>query len=138
MGRRRESGHRYKIFVGSTTANNRVTTDALGPGQRFAIETMEVCDRVLAWENGVTIRWVPAQSKVAGNEQADSYAKMAARRTAPCNGDDVPEALLTEASLSHMSRSATEARSRASAEWIASHVRSERRYRPPPGRGLRR
>ena len=37
-----------------------------------------------------------------------------------------------------MSRSATEARSRASAEWIASHVRPERRYRPPPGRGLRR
>ena len=43
-----------------------------------------------------------------------------------------------EASPSHMTRSATEARSRASAEWIASHVRSTRRYRPLPGRILRR
>ena len=110
----------------------------LGPGQRFAIANLEVCDRVLARENEVTIRWVPAHSRVAGNKQADSYTKIAARRTAPYNDDDVPEALMTEASLSHMSRSATEARSRALAEWIASHVRSERRYRPPPGRGLRR
>ena len=70
---------------------------------------MEVCDRALARGNEVTIRWVPAHSMVAGNGQADSYAKMAARRTAPCNVDDVPEALLTKASVSHMSRSATEA-----------------------------
>ena len=37
-----------------------------------------------------------------------------------------------------MSRTAAKARSRASAEWIADHVRPERRYSPPPGRGLRR
>ena len=49
----------------------------------------------------------------------------------------MPDGLLTEASLSHMSRSATEARLRASAEWIASHARPQRRYRPLPGRGLR-
>ena len=91
-------------------------TDALGPGQLFAIATMEVCDRALARDNEVTIHWVPAHCKVEGNEQADSYAKMTARRTALCNDDDVPEAPLTEASLSHMSRSATEARSRATAE----------------------
>ena len=32
-----------------------------------------------------------------------------------------------------MTRTATEARSRATAEWITDHVRTERRYRPPPG-----
>jgi hypothetical protein len=32
-----------------------------------------------------------------------------------------------------MTRTATEARSRATAEWITDHVRAERRYRPPPG-----
>ena len=37
-----------------------------------------------------------------------------------------------------MTRTATEARSQASAEWIKDNVRAERRYRPPPGRGLRR
>ena len=82
---------------------------------------------------------VPAHSKVAGNEQADSYAKAIASRSALHNDNhDVPDGLPTEASLSHMSRSATEARSCATAEWIDSHVHSTRRYRPPPGRGLRR
>ena len=99
---------------------------------------MEECGRVLARDNEVTIRWVPAHSKVAGNEKADEFAKVSARRTAPCSDGEVPDELLKEASLSHMARSATEARSHASAEWIASHVRPERRYRPPPERGLRR
>ena len=139
MDRRQESGHRHPVFVDSTAAIERVRTDVLGPVQRFAFATMEVCDRARACDNEVTIRWVPTHSGVAGNEQADSYAKGAARRSAPYNDDyDVPDELLTEASLSHMSRSATKARSRTSAEWIASHVRSGRRYRPPPGRGLRR
>ena len=73
-----------------------------------------------------------------GNEQADSYAKAAARQTASFSDEEVPDELLREASLSHMARSATEARSRASAEWIASNVRSTRRYRLPLWRGLRR
>ena len=34
-----------------------------------------------------------------------------------------------------MTRTATEARSRATAEWITDHVRAERRYRPPPRGG---
>ena len=50
--------------------------------------------------------------------------------------DDVPDGLLTEASLSHMSCSATEARPQASAEWIASHVRPQRQYRPLRGEAL--
>ena len=37
-----------------------------------------------------------------------------------------------------MTRTATEARSRATAEWITDHVRAERRYRPPPRGGPRR
>ena len=136
LGRRQESEHRSTVFVDSTAAIDRVRNDALSPGQRFAVAAMEVCNQVPARSNEVTIRWVPAYSRVAGNEQADTHAKAAARRTAPHNDDDdVPDELLAEASLSHMSRSTTEARSHATAEWIASHVRPERRYRPPPGRG---
>ena len=37
-----------------------------------------------------------------------------------------------------MTRTATEARSRATAGWISEHVGAQHRYRPPPGRGLRR
>ena len=69
-------------------------------------------------------------------EAADQFAKEAA------NGEesveDIPEGYAAETSLSHMKRVATEARSRETAKWIAAHVSPERRYRPPPGRGLRR
>ena len=43
-----------------------------------------------------------------------------------------------EASLSHLSRVATENRSKATAQWVSAHVRPERRYSPPAGSGLRR
>ena len=95
---------------------------------------MEVRRRILARDNEVTIRWVPAHSKVAGNEKADEFSKAAARQAAPCSDDEAPDELRQEASLSHRSRSATEARSHASAEWIACNVRSERRHSPYPRR----
>ena len=139
LDRRQESGRRYTVFVDSTSAIVRVRTEAIGLGQRFAITAMEACDRVLTRDNELTIRWVPAHHGVQGNEVADENARTAASRSAPCsNGDDgVPDELRWEASLSHMTRTATEARSRATAEWIASRV-GTRRYRPLPGRGLRR
>ena len=97
---------------------------------------MEVCDRVLIREGEVTIRWVPSHSGIPGNEKADQFVKAATGRTASCSDGDIPEELRRKATLSQMTRSATEARSRASVERIASHL-GARRYRPPPGRGLR-
>ena len=99
---------------------------------------MKVCGRLLARDNEVTIRWAPAHGRVAGNVRADEFAKVAASRSVTCFSEAAPDELLSEASLSHMSRSATEARSRASTEWSAGNVRPERRYRPLPGRDLRR
>ena len=98
----------YTIFVGSTAAIDKIRTDAIGPGQRFTVATKELCSRILRRHNEVTVRWVPAHHRVTGNERADEYAKAAA-----------------------------EARSRATAQWTSSHVGPERRYRPPPGRGIR-
>ena len=69
---------------------------------------------------------------------ADRYAKAAADRSAPRRNDATPRELIDEATLSYMARTATEARSRATVEWIKDNARAERRYRPPPGRGLRR
>ena len=40
--------------------------------------------------------------------------------------------------MAHMTRVATETRSRATTDWITEHVRPGRRYRPPPGKGVRR
>ena len=68
---------------------------------------------------------------------ADTYAKAAASRSSPCHDDATPRELLDGTTLSYMNRTATEAGSRASAEWIRDNVRAERRYRPPSGRGPR-
>ena len=69
---------------------------------------------------------------------ADRYAKAAADHSAPYRDEATPKELIYEATLSYMTRTATEARSRATAEWIKDNVRAERWYRPPPGRGMRR
>ena len=60
-----------------------------GPGQRFAIAAMEVCHRVLARDNNVTIRWVPSHNGIQGNETADEFARAAAEGSAP-NRQDAP------------------------------------------------
>ena len=43
LDERQESGHRYTVFVDSTSAINWVRDDALGPGQCFAVAAIEVC-----------------------------------------------------------------------------------------------
>ena len=53
-----------------------------GPGQRFAIAAMEVCDRVFARDSNVTIRWVPSHYRIQGNETADEFARVAAEGSA--------------------------------------------------------
>ena len=47
---------------------------------------------------------------------ADRYAKAAADHSAPCRDDDTPKELIDEATLSYMTRTATETRSRATVE----------------------
>ena len=67
---------------------------------------------------------------------ADQYAKDAATGRAP--RERFPEGYVEETSLAHMTRVATENRSKAMTDWITEHVRPGRRYRPPPGKGVRR
>lgn len=136
IDQRQESERRYTLFVDSTAAIKRARMDSLGPGRRFAIAAMVVCDRVLARTNQVVTQWVPAHNKVEGNEKADAFAKAAAGRTAPCCDTDTPDELIDESSLSYRVCAATEARSQATTDWIARNVRAARRYRPPPGGSL--
>ena len=89
LGRRQESGRRYTVFVDSTSTIDRVRTDAIGLGQRFAITAMEAYGRILTRDNELTIRWIPAHHGAQGNKVADENARTAASRSAPCsNGDD--------------------------------------------------
>ena len=112
-------------------AINRVRSGAVGSGQHLARAAIEVCSRILNRDNEVTALWVPAHVGIAGNE-ADRLAKGAAEGQTHEAADEYK----WEASLSHPSRVATENRSRATTQWAASHVRPERRYRPPGGTGL--
>lgn len=64
LDRRQGSGHRYTVFIDSMPAIDRVRTDAIGPGQCFAMAAMEACGRVLTRDNELTIRWVPAHHGV--------------------------------------------------------------------------
>ena len=66
---------------------------------------------------------------------AVQQANVAAKGT---QRDNVPDHHRRETSLSHMSRAATEARTRATKEWISLHVKAERGYRPPGGKDLQR
>ena len=79
---------------------------------------------------------MPAHAGAEGNEVTDQYAKDAATDRAP--RERFPEGCAEVTSLAHMARVATEARSRARTDSITAHVRPGRRYRPPPGNGVRR
>ena len=72
------------------------------------------------------VRWAPAHLGVEGNERADALAKGAAEGE---EGRAEP-GYLGEASLLHLTRKTTEARSSATREWIRGHVKRERRPRP--------
>ena len=132
----RESGREYTVFVDSTSAITRVRDDARAPGQRFGIAAIEVETRLAAAGNRVTVRWVPAHAGAEGNEVVDRYAKDAATGRVP--KEELPEGYAGETSLAHMTRVTTEARSKTTTDWITAHVRPGRRYRPPPGKGVRR
>ena len=84
--------------------------------------------------NTLTIRWTPAHKRVEGNEQAVEAAKAAAEG----RRERAEPAYLLEVSLSHLTRKTTEARSKATAEWIRSHISKRRQYRPPRGGKLRK
>ena len=89
IDQRQEQGRRYTIFVTSTSAISRVRDDSLGPGQRFAVAAIEICTRITARDNSVTVRRVPAHSGAESNEVADDYAKSVATGEEP--GEAIPE-----------------------------------------------
>ena len=93
--------------------------NALGPGQRF-VAAAEVCSRILARDNDVTIQWVPAHSEATSNEVGE-YARSAATGDATVI-ERIPEGYIKETSLPHMTRVATEAGFCEAAEWISGHA----------------
>ena len=84
---------------------------------------METARAITERDNTITIRWTPSHTGVEGNELADSMAKRAAEE----REERAPIPYLREASLSHLTRTTTEARSTATAEWIRMLKRATRK-----------
>ena len=126
---RGESGKRYTIFSDSRAAVSRIQHDRCGPTQALAKAVIARTDELAEWGNTLTFRWTPSHEGVAGNEQADEAARLAAEG----EGDRAVPEYIREASLSHLKRKTTEARSQATAQWIREQVGRRRRYHPHPG-----
>ena len=132
--RKREGGQHYSIFSDSQVALARVQHDRTGPAQALAKEAIQISESLARRGNTVTIRWVPARLGVEGNEQADALAK----RAVEGREDRVGPSFILEASLSHLTRKVTEARSDAINRWIREHPGRRRRYCPPKGGKMRK
>ena len=134
---RQECGRHYTVFVDSTSAIQRVQTNGIGPGQSFAVECTEICSRIMSRQNKVTIRWVPAQHGVPGNEKADEFARAAAEGDRP--ESEVADELRWQTNITHITRIATENKTQKTKQWISEHLGDpKRKYRVPLGKGVRR
>ena len=91
-------------------------------------------DDLYGQDNTLTILWTPSHEEVEGNEQADGEARLAAE----VGRERAEPDYLREASLSHLLRETTEARSRVTSTRIRDHVGRRHRYSPPPGGRIRR
>ena len=131
---RGEESTRYTIFSDSQAALSRVQHDRTGPGQALAIRAINTAKSLVDRGNTITLRWTPSHEGIEGNERADEMAKRAAEER---EGVASPR-FLKEASLSHLTRATTEARSRATAEWIRTRSGRRRRYHPLKGGKMRK
>lgn len=133
MDQRQENGRRYTLFVDSTSAISRILSEDIGPGQCFAVASIEVAAQILARGGEITVRWVPAHHEVPGNERADEFVKAMADGSYP--NDSVSDEYRWETSLSHMTRVAVKARSRSAARWTRAALETLQGSTDPPGEG---
>ena len=134
LDERNERDRRHTVFSDPQAAVSRVQHDRTGPGQALAILAIETAEAITSRGNSITIRWTPSHAGIEGNEQADGMAKRAAEE----REEKAPLPYLREASLSHLTRTTTEARSSVTAEWIRTHSNQRRRYRPSKGGKMRK
>ena len=109
----KESGREYTIDISHHRGYGRRT----GRGSASASPPSRMRHDLRPQATGLLcIRWVPAHAGAVGNEVADRHAKGAATGRAP--SEELSEGYAGETPLSHMTRVATEARSKATTDWI--------------------
>jgi len=79
LPKRRKLG-RVRNFTDAQAAITRMTHDAPGPGQAYALQARKAIAALREREPSVEIeiRWCPAHKGIPGNEVADGWAKQAA------------------------------------------------------------
>jgi len=73
---------RVTIFSDAQAAIRRMASDEPGPGQQYAIQGRKHIAALWRIRPSISIeiQWCPAHKGIAGNEQADEWAKMAAEK----------------------------------------------------------
>lgn len=114
----------------SAAAIDRIRSDTLGPVQRFAAASIEVCSRTLGRKKRRHGPLGAATPGHRGQRGGGQICQCRGRGGSPA--DAVPNDYRREPSLSYMTRAFAETKNRATAQWIADHVKPERKYSPPP------
>lgn len=133
LDRRQESGHRNSISSDSTAAIDRARAVSVGPVQRFSVATAEVCSRARAGTMGSPSGGpgpLPDRGQRKGRQVCQGCCRQELRP------GEAPDEYHWETYLSLMTRAATGAKPRTTAEWIADHVGAERPYWPRGESGL--
>ena len=120
----------------SAAAIDRIRSDTLGPVQRFAAASIEVCSRTLGRKKRRHGPLGAATPGHRGQRGGGQICQCRGRGGSPA--DAVPNDYRWEHSLSYMTRAFAETKNRTTAQWIADHVKPERKYSPPPGKDVRR
>ena len=78
--RRRTGPKAVTIFTDSQAAMARIASEEPGPAQQYARQARKWIAKLRERDSKVRVefRWCPAHSGVAGNEEADKWAKQAA------------------------------------------------------------
>jgi len=119
---------RVTIFSDAQAAIRRMASDEPGPGQQYAIQARKhiAALRMIRPSISIEIRWCPAHKGIAGNEQADEWAKMAAEKP----GTRGVELLPLPRSLASLKREISEKKWAEARAWAGGRT-SKKKYKMP-------
>ena len=117
-------GQKITIFADAQAALQTITSNAPGPGQRYALA---IAQPMGATKSLRPIPVDPSHAGTAGNEKADKWAKMAARNK---RGSKQLPYEFSSTSLTHLKRGITERKWAEACSWMESRLSKLHAYRP--------